>query len=145
MQEINVGIQVLKEGCLPIYKHEGDTCADCYANTNTEIKLEAWGKVTVPLGFKLDLPNGFQAVINPRSGLASRDGIMAVLGKIDNGFKGELGCTLFNHTNSDFYIKPMDRICQLEILPVYKAVFYNVDNVGTSDRGEGAFGSTGIN
>ena len=144
MNFVDVKIKVLEGGKMPVYKHKTDACCDCYARLDSDFILKRGKRCTIPLGFKLDLPDGFKAVIDPRSGLASKDGIVACIGEIDEGYKGELGCTLFNLSEEDFHIYNEDRICQLEFVPYYQAVFEAVDEVSKSDRDESGFGSSGV-
>lgn len=144
MNNINVIIKPKNESYIPVYKHESDCCADCFAKLDKDLVIEAGKRSTIPLGFCLELPENFKAVISPRSGLASKSGIKAVRGEIDNGYRGEVCCTLFNNSEVDFVVKDKDRICQILFEPYYKAVFYVADSLTESDRGEAGFGSTGV-
>lgn len=128
---------------MPVYTHTTDACCDCYARTGG-VRLGPKERVTIPLGFKLGLPDGWKAVVNPRSGLASKNGVFACVGEIDEGFTGELGCTLFNFSNEEFFIKDKDRICQLEFEPYYHATFTTVDSLEDTERGENGWGSSGL-
>ena len=146
MNKVPVKINVIREGCLPFYKHVTDACADCYANIPDNlglIKLKPNELCTIPLGFKLELPDGWKAVIYPRSGF-SKKGIAVSTGTIDEGYRGEVGCTIQNLSGKDFIIHDMDRICQIGFEPYYHAEFTIVDNVSDSDRGESGWGSTGV-
>lgn len=144
MEKVDVKIKVLKEGCLPEYKHVTDACADCRANIDCEVTVEPWGKLSIPLGFALELPDGWKAEILPRSGLTRDKGTFAVTGTIDQGYVGEVQCTLINHTNIPLHVKGGDRVCQIGFTPYYHASFTIVDKLKETERGENGFGSTGI-
>lgn len=144
MEKVDVKIKILREGCIPEYKHVTDAAADCRANINEEVCLDAWGKITIPLGFALELPEGWKAVIDPRSGLAKKDGVYAVHGTIDQGYTGEVGCTLINHSDESVHIKPFDRVCQIGFEPYYHGCFILVDKLSETERGSSGFGSTGV-
>lgn len=144
MNNVDVKIKVLKDGCLPIYQHKTDVCADCFANIDHEMILRAHSSVAIPLGFKLQLPANWKAVIYPRSGLARKNGIVCAHGEIDEGYIGEVGATLFNFSDEDFIVKSGDRICQIGFEPYYQAVFEKVDSLEDTDRMASGFGSTGL-
>lgn len=133
-----------EEGYIPVYKHDGDCCADCFAKLDRDVVIKAKSRTTIPLGLSLDLSEGWKAEILPRSGLAKKDGVFAVPGQIDEGYKGEVGCTLINSSDKDFVVKDKDRVCQIKFEPYYRADFVSVDGLSDSDRGEAGFGSTGV-
>ena len=100
----------------------------------------------VPTGISIALPNGYVALVHPRSGLAIKHGVTMVNspGTVDAGFRGELQIILINHDPKEaISFKKGDRIAQLVIQQVERATFVEVDSLPGSDRGSGGFGSTG--
>ena len=129
---------------LPRYEHPGDAGMDLYARV--DVSLAPGERALVPTGISLALPAGYAAFVHPRSGLAARRGLGMVNapGVIDAGYRGELGVILINHDPSDsITLLRGDRIAQLVIQPVARAVLVEVSQLPGSHRGEGGFGSTG--
>lgn len=138
-------IRVIDYGCekLPIRKHYNDAGADVYINIKDRTKilrLPPNDTVTIPLGFGLEIPDGYAAFIFPRSSL-SREGIVCELSPVDSGYKGEIHAIVTNNTGEGKWLHDGTRIGQLVILPVVIADF--VSNLGP-EREDGAFGSTGV-
>ena len=129
---------------LPSYAHPGDAGADLVAAE--ALRLEPGQRALVGTGVSLALPEGYAAFVVPRSGLAAKHGITIVNapGTVDAGYRGEIKVALLN-TDRDtaFEIGVGDRIAQLIIMPVTRAVFVPVTELPDSARGEGGFGSTG--
>lgn len=123
---------------LPKRAHENDAGADVYATTLSVIPPHATRKV--PLGFGLEVPDGYMACVYPRSGL-STNGIVCELPPIDSGYRGEIHAIVSNLGNAPYQINPGDRVGQLVVTPVIIADY--VTEIG-EQRGTGAFGSTGI-
>lgn len=100
----------------------------------------------IPVGIAIALPQGFEAQVRPRSGLAARHGISCVNtpGTIDADYRGELKVNLINHGKADFNVKRGDRIAQMIIAPVIQAVWEVADALDETERGTGGFGSTGV-
>jgi dUTP pyrophosphatase len=139
-----VKIKIIKEGHLPVYQHPADACADCYANLEKDVIIEPFNSVKIPLGFALEIPDGWRGMIYPRSGLAAKQKIICATGVIDSNYRGELCCSLFNFSTVPFLVKNKDRICQFAIEPSHRADFTIVDKLDFSDRGSNGFGSTGV-
>ncbi len=99
----------------------------------------------VPCGFKMALPWGFEAQVRPRSGLAIRHGVTVLNapGTIDSDYRGEVKVVLINHGPDAFTIERSDRIAQLVIAPVVQVAWEAVSDLGSTERGDGGFGSTG--
>ncbi len=99
----------------------------------------------VPTGIAVAIPDGYAGLVNPRSGIAARNGIGVVNapGLVDSGYRGELTVVLINHGSEAFKIKRGDRIAQLVVVPVVVQEFVEVDELPPSSRGGGGFGSTG--
>ena len=108
--------------------------------------LKPGERILVPTGLKMEIPDGFEAQIRPRSGLAIKNGItlLNTPGTIDSDYRGEIKVILINLGNEDFIIKDKDRIAQMIISPVIQANFIKVNDVQETKRGEGGFGSTGM-
>ena len=139
-----IKIKRIKNGKLPQYKTDGSAGADCYARINGRLVLKPGERITIPLGFAVELPIGYEMEIRGRSGLASKNGIEIFQGTIDSDYRGEVGAIIRNTDDKDFEIKPFDRIAQAVISPVIKAEWYLTENLSETERGEGGFGSTGV-
>jgi dUTP pyrophosphatase len=130
---------------LPDYQTEGASGADVRALLAAEILIAPGARALVPTGLYLDIPHGFEVQVRPRSGLAARHGItiLNAPGTIDSDYRGELKILLVNHGDEGFRVANGDRIAQLVVCPVVRAVFASSDAVGETGRGSGGFGSTG--
>ena len=127
---------------LPIRNHYNDAGADVYIQVKDgakTLRLPPNDTITIPLGFGLEIPDGYAAFIFPRSSL-SREGIVCELPPVDSGYKGEIHAIVTNNTAKGKWLDDGTRIGQLVILPVVIADF--VPDLG-QERGQGAFGSTG--
>jgi dUTP pyrophosphatase len=145
--EPDVLIQRLDGGMpLPAYAHPGDAGADLSAAEDVE--LGPGERALVRTGIAIALPPGYAAFVHPRSGLAAKDGVTIVNapGTVDAGYRGEIKVTLLN-TDREHPVsfRRGDRIAQLVIQQVARPVFHEVDELPGSARGDGGFGSTGIN
>jgi len=129
---------------LPSYSHPGDAGADLA--TAEDVELGPGERVLVRTGLAIALPAGYAAFVHPRSGLAAKYGVTLVNapGTVDAGYRGEIKVTLLN-TDSDRAVRfnRGDRIAQLVIQRVERAVFHEVEVLPGSSRGDGGFGSTG--
>ncbi|CAB4336026.1 unannotated protein [freshwater metagenome] len=129
---------------LPSYAKAGDAGADLC--TRIDLTLKPGERVLVPTGISIALPNGFVALVHPRSGLAIKHGISIVNtpGTVDAGYRGELQVILINHDlKESISFKKGDRIAQLVIQQVERAEFIEVQDLPGSERSTGGFGSTG--
>jgi dUTP pyrophosphatase len=142
---VDVLIQRLDPGVsTPVYAHPGDAGADLVATEDVE--LAPGERVMVPTGLAIALPDGYAAFVHPRSGLATRLGVTIVNapGTVDAGYRGEIKVTLLNTDIRDTVrLQRGDRIAQLVIQRVERAVFHEVETLPGSARGDGGFGSTG--
>ena len=133
---------------LPTYQTAGAAGADVRANLPERgaMTLEPGARTLVPLGFALEIPDGYEVQVRPRSGLALRHGITLpnTPGTIDSDYRGAVGVIVMNAGDTPFVIEHGDRIAQLIVAPVVRGQFEVVDSLGESDRGEGGFGSTGV-
>ena len=101
----------------------------------------------ISTGIHIKLPESFEAQVRSRSGLALKKGVTVLNspGTIDSDYRGEIGVILINHSKNDFIVKSGDRIAQLVIAKHESIIWKNVDFIDSSLRGDGAFGSTGLN
>ena len=145
MAEIAVRFKMEKECAelVPRKAHEDDAGYDLRSRVDTV--LEA-GKVScIPTGVFLEIPRGYEAQVRPRSGLALKNGIGCLNspGTIDAGYRGEVGVILFNFGKEDFAIRKGDRIAQMVFASLPETVLMEAENLSSTDRGSGGFGSTG--
>jgi dUTP pyrophosphatase len=129
---------------LPSYAHPGDAGADLA--TTVDVRLDPGERVMVPTGIAIALPDGYVALVHPRSGLAATYGVSIVNapGTVDAGYRGEIKVLLINLDRSQpVTLHRGDRIAQLVVQPVERARFVEVDRLPGSARGDGGYGSTG--
>lgn len=135
---------------LPSYETAGAAGADLRANLPDTDRTEGWvlapmERRIVPTGLRVEIPEGFEMQIRPRSGLAAKHGVTLpnTPGTIDSDYRGPLGVILINLGAEPFTIGHGDRIAQAVVAPVVRAEFTLVDGLGDTTRGAGGFGSTG--
>lgn len=142
---LEVQLKMLDPGLeAPSYAHPGDAGADLRARE--DVYLAPGERKLVPTGVSVALPDGFVALIHPRSGLATKFGLTVVNapGTVDAGYRGEIAVTLLNTDQKHpIELKRGDRIAQMVIQRVEYACFVAVDQLSDSVRGSGGFGSTG--
>ena len=129
----------------PAYGSECAAGADLYALCDKDIVIEKGKTVMVHTGIALQIPEGFAGLIFARSGLASKKGLAPAnkVGVIDSDYRGEIMVAIHNHSDSDAVIESGERIAQLVITPYLTAEFVQTEELDTTLRGEGGFGSTG--
>jgi len=136
-----------REVALPGYETPGAAGADVRANfpDRGEIVLNPGERKLVPTGLKMEIPQGFEVQVRPRSGLALKHGITLPNspGTIDSDYRGELGVILLNAGTEPFTVAHGERIAQLVVGPVVQADFEMSDTLSETARGAGGFGSTG--
>jgi dUTP pyrophosphatase len=130
---------------LPSYQSKHAAGLDLVAAVIEPIELAPGGRTLVPTGFALELPEGYEAQVRPRSGLALKHGVtlLNTPGTIDADYRGEVMVLLINHGSEKFTIRRGDRIAQLVIAPVNHVEIVAVETLGATERGPGGFGSTG--
>jgi dUTP pyrophosphatase len=130
---------------LPAYATAGSAGVDLCAAVEAELLIEPGACVLVPSGFAIELPEGYEAQVRPRSGLALRHGITLpnAPGTIDSDYRGEIKVILMNLGSEPFVVRRGERIAQLVVAPVQRAVFVEVQDLEDTDRGSGGFGHTG--
>ena len=136
--------RISPDASLPSYARPGDAGMDLKSAEDAVVKPGA--RLLVHTGLAMALPGGYEAQVRPRSGLALKHGITGLNtpGTIDEGYRGEVGVILFNTGDTAFKIAKGDRIAQLVIAPVTRARIVETDDLGSTERGAGGFGSTGV-
>jgi dUTP pyrophosphatase len=131
---------------LPSYATELSAGLDLKANIEESITINTLERLLIPTGLKIELPEGYEAQIRPRSGLALKHGITVLNspGTIDADYRGEIGVILVNLSDTPFTINPGERIAQMIVAKHARIDFIEVDELDDSERGEGGFGHSGI-
>ena len=145
VEKLTINIINKSSNPLPGYATEGSSGLDLKANLDGPIHLEPLQRKMVPTGLYLELPEGYEAQVRPRSGLAIKQGITCLNspGTIDADYRGELKIILINLSGETQVITHGDRIAQMVIQPVVKALLVQVEGIQETVRGEGGFGHTG--
>lgn len=138
-------INMTSDLALPQYQTPLSAGMDLLAAVDGEVTLTPGEIKLIPTGLKISVPDGYEAQIRPRSGLALKHGISMVncVGTIDADYRGEVGVILINHGKESFEIKRGERIAQMVINPIVQADFQVVAELENTERGEGGFGHTG--
>ncbi len=131
---------------LPAYATVGSSGMDLRANIETPISLGSLERFAVPTGIYLEIPNGYEAQIRPRSGLAFKNGITCLNtpGTIDADYRGELKVILVNLSKDIFDIQPGERIAQMVFCKIEQVELTPAASLDETERGAGGFGSTGL-
>jgi len=131
---------------IPSYETAGAAGMDLKANIDTPIVLKPLERAIVKTGLFIALPQGFEAQVRPRSGLAAKKGITVLNspGTVDADYRGEIGVILVNLSNEDFIINDGERIAQLVIAKHERISWQEVKILDETQRGSGGFGSTGL-
>ena len=119
---------------------------DIRAMLGEPVVLMPGQRTLVPTGLKVEIPDGYEMQLRPRSGLALRQGIGLVNspGTIDADYRGEIGVIVINYGSDDVTIAPGDRICQAVVCKYTRVEWQSADSLGETSRGEGGFGHTGL-
>ena len=130
---------------LPEYMSAGAAGADVVAAVDRDLVLAPGERALVPTGLSLEVPEGYEVQVRPRSGLAVKHGVtlLNTPGTIDSDYRGPVGVVLVNLGREPFTVRRGERIAQLVVAPVVQAAFREVETLASSTRGEGGFGSTG--
>lgn len=137
--------RISDKAVLPNYAHEGDAGLDLYAVK--ELILKPGERGLVHTGIQIELPKNTEAQIRPRSGLALKHGITTLNspGTIDEGYRGEIGVILINHSDETFKVEEGMKIAQMVVKPVLKVEITEVEELSSdTERSENGFGSSGI-
>jgi dUTP pyrophosphatase len=147
-RSVTVRLLRLRHGqglALPCYQSKHAAGLDVVAAVSEPVELSPGARALVPTGFALELPDGYEAQVRPRSGLALKHGVTPLNspGTIDADYRGEVMVLMINHGSETFTIRRGDRIAQLVVAPVSRVDLVAVEVLGATERGPGGFGSTG--
>ncbi len=130
---------------LPAYATTGSSGLDLRANLEQSLTLAPLERALIPTGLYIEIPEGFEAQVRPRSGLTLKKGITVLNtpGTIDADYRGEIGVILINLSNDKVEIANGERICQMVISKIEQVTLEEVDNINDTKRSAGGFGHTG--
>lgn len=134
--------KILKEAITPSYAHQGDAGLDIFSAEDAVIK--AGERKNIRTGLKMELPEGYVALMWDKSGLALKNGVKTMAGVIDSCYRGEIGIVLVNLGKKDFEIRKGQKIAQMLIQKVENAEIELAKKLSDTRRAEGGFGSTGV-
>lgn len=127
---------------IPRYAHEGDSGMDICADEDMWILPHGFAKIKTSVAAVI--PHGYELQVRPRSGMQCVKGIVGAWGTVDEGYRGEIGVALYNHSCHPYYVSRGDRIAQLVLAPVVRAEIEETEDLGeATERGADGFGSTG--
>lgn len=145
----NLGVELIhSDAVFPSYAYPSDSGFDLYSVS--EIRLQPFGRALIPTGIKLEIPEGYEIQVRPKSGLALNQGltVLNTPGTVDSGYNGEIKVIVFNTNNEPVTIAKGMKIAQAVLCPVMCGTYVNftpIDKIEDKDRGDNGFGSTGIN
>ena len=134
------------DAVIPEYQTNGSSGMDLSAYLNEPLELKPMERRLIPTGLKMELPEGYEAQVRPRSGMSIKHGITLIncVGTIDEDYRGEICVPVVNLSNEAYTINNGDRIAQMIISPVTKAIAQEIkEELSVTSRGSGGFGSTG--
>ncbi len=146
---MNIKVEIVNKSKnpLPQYETTSSSGLDLRASIEEDILLKPLERALIPTGIYISIPNGYEAQVRPRSGLAFKHGltVLNTPGTIDADYRGEIKVILVNLSNNEFVIKNGERICQLVFAKIEQVNWVEVDILDKTDRGAGGFGHTGTN
>ncbi len=144
---MKINVKKLRDNAkLPFRATEGSAGADLYACSGEDILIAPGERKMIPTGIAIELPDsGTGAFVFPRSSVSSKFGVSLAncVGVVDSDYRGEVIVPLINHSDKPYTVHDGDRIAQMVIMPVIAADYSETDELGSTDRGSGGFGSTG--
>ena len=146
VNRMKVNVKKVKKGAvIPTYGSEFSAGADLYACLESDVTIPPHATVLIPTGLVMELPIGYAGLIYARSGLASKKGLAPAnkVGVVDSDYRGEVMVALHNHGETAQSVASGERIAQMVITPYLAADFAVADELSSTVRGEGGFGSTG--
>lgn len=145
MKEIDVPVILETDDSIPVYGSQGAAGADLKAFIKSSIFIQPNESQLIPTGVKVEIPEGYEIQVRPRSGLAAKNQITVLNtpGTIDSDYRGEIKVILINHGKTAFEVTPGMRIAQAVLAPFVKARFVKVDAHSSTARGVNGFGHTG--
>lgn len=144
---VKIKVKKIQENAqLPEYQTEGASAVDLHACIDESIVLPSGKTAIIPTGIAIELPDGVEAQVRSRSGLAAKNaiGLANGIGTIDSDFRGEIGVILINWGTEDFVIEPQMRIAQMVFVRYERIAWEEADKLASSNRSENKFGSTGV-
>jgi dUTP pyrophosphatase len=143
---INVKIVNKSNNPLPVYAHVGDAGMDLRANLTEPVTIDPFKRKLIPTGLFIQLPEGYEAQVRPRSGLALKHGLSVINtpGTIDSFYRGEIGVVLINLSNEPFVVNNGDRIAQMVFKKYENAEFIEVESLDMDNDRGGGYGHSGI-
>ncbi len=131
---------------LPVYETSGSAGMDLRAQLQEPVMLKPLQRALIPTGLYIELPDGYEAQVRPRSGLALKKGVTVLNspGTIDSDYRGEIKVIMINLSNETTVINTGERIAQMIIAKYEKVILKEVDELNETERGEGGFGHTGV-
>lgn len=147
MNKVNIKFVAQEGAIIPEYKTSGAAGADVCAFLSESVVIKSGEFAMIPTGLSFAIPEGYEIQVRPRSGLAAKNGVTVLNtpGTIDSDYRGEVKVILINHGKYAFTVNNGDRIAQLIVAPVTQGIFEKTDELDSTERGEGGFGSTGVN
>lgn len=147
MSSIEIKIINKSDNSLPEYATSGSSGMDIKAHLSDVVTIKPMERILIPTGLFLEIPDGYEAQIRPRSGLAIKNGITCLNtpGTIDADYRGEIKIILINLSLEEQVIRHGDRIAQMVFQKVEKAVWLKTQEINVTERNEGGFGHTGNN
>lgn len=147
MNKVNIKFVAQEGAIIPEYKTSGAAGADVCAFLSEPVVIKSGEFAMIPTGLYFAIPEGYEIQVRPRSGLAAKNGVTVLNtpGTIDSDYRGEVKVILINHGKDAFTVNNGDRIAQLIVAPVTQGIFEKTDELDSTERGEGGFGSTGVN
>ena len=145
-EKVRVKVINKSKHSLPEYKTLGSSGVDVRANLDESIRLKPLGRALIPTGLYVEIPEGYEIQVRPRSGMALKKGItlLNTPGTIDSDYRGEIKIIVINLSKEEQVIEDGERIAQLVLCPVARIEWVPVDELADSDRGKGGFGHTGF-
>lgn len=134
--------KIHKDAKIPSYAYKGDAGLDLYIPESLIIKKGE--RKSVALGIAIEIPDGYVGILFDKSGLSHKYGLKSYGGIIDSGYRGEIHVGMMNLSDLDYEFKTGEKIIQILIIPIVQAEVVEVDDLSDSDRGTGAFGSSGL-
>ena len=134
--------KILDDAIIPHYAHPDDAGMDIFSAE--EMTIKAGERKNVRTGIKMEMPEGFVALVWDKSGLAAKNGIKTMAGVIDSGYRGEIGIVLANLSGRDYKIEKGQKIAQMLIQKAERAEIEEVKELSETKRGADGFGSTGL-
>jgi dUTP pyrophosphatase len=145
MDELEVLVTTDEGASLPGYATASSSGLDLRAHLESPVTLQPMGRALIPTGIRFSIPDGFEAQVRPRSGLAIQHGVTVLNtpGTIDADYRGEIKVILVNLGTEPFTVRSGDRVAQVVFQKVARASFREVQELPGTERGSGGFGSTG--